>query len=532
MSTLLNSFSISKKILFPTLFTLFACSVGAILLMMSSRKAIELETEIGLKSQVEAAYNLLERIQKSSATTEEFLLHAKETLYGLRWGERQSGYLFLMSKQGELLIYPPDVTQEGNMSRNQKMLDAGKRSSPSLMVYPNAKPGTDDWYDKLTYAMPSTKGDWMLSGGAYLDRAQLQFQSKLRNMLITILAISGIVAIFVVMVRNSITKRVKYLMRALERIGERDLSQPLNIQGSDELAIVGMEICETQTLLKELMKEHSDIARSLSELSSNLDEGMRDTSVSITRQSQHVDELVGTMQEMSDAVQHVSSRVAEATQGTKDAHNMAHNGSGAIKACKTEINSLDEVLNQSSESIEKVEQEVQHIGSIVETIDAISEQTNLLALNAAIEAARAGESGRGFAVVADEVRQLAQRTQDATTEINGMIAGLQQGTKQSVEHMASSVKKAAQATQLADKAGEAFDSIYEQVGRLTDSNLQVSGATSQQEQLTNGINTELINIRNNLGDTDNVVKTLSSDSNKLKEHAHSMNSELQYYKGI
>ncbi len=61
-------------------------------------------------------------------------------------------------------------------------------------------------------------------------------------------------------------------------------------------------------------------------------------------------------------------------------------------------------------------------------------------MNAAIEAARAGEAGRGFAVVADEVRNLAQRTQQATVEIQDMIEGhLQSSANSAVELMEKSV---------------------------------------------------------------------------------------------
>jgi methyl-accepting chemotaxis protein len=204
----------------------------------------------------------------------------------------------------------------------------------------------------------------------------------------------------------------------------------------------------------------------------------------------------------SQSLAHNSSRVsADAASVAQLAQQARENSQlGQVELNNTiasmrHMGSRTQVVSSSITDLQASSQKIEHV---VRLIQDIANKINMLALNAAIEAARAGEHGKGFAVVSDEVRKLAEKTFEATQEIDDSVRGITRQTGLAVNNMNELVSDVqANVTQI-EQVGQRLTGILNSSSELSEQMDGIVQASNHSAQEVNTISNYLGEIQDEL----------------------------------
>lgn len=198
---------------------------------------------------------------------------------------------------------------------------------------------------------------------------------------------------------TNINASLKKANDVITKLAEGDLTQKITDVSRDE---IGQLLQNMQAFIEKL----KGIIESIVNGADNIADASNAMSETSQQMSQGTQEQAASAEEISSSMEQMASNIQQNTDNAQQTEKIAIKSAEDMRESSTAV-------NQTVDSMKKIADKIGIIGEI-------ARQTNLLALNAAVEAARAGDHGKGFAVVAAEVRKLAERSQIAAEEINGL----------------------------------------------------------------------------------------------------------------
>ena len=361
----------------------------------------------------------------------------------------------------------------------------------------DVRPAQKDYQDTLKSLV-----ELQFAGG----RALAEGGAKLANQSIVITGLLVVIAVVIggvggLTIARSIIVPARKAKDAAQAISSGDLSQHIDVQGSDELAQMLHAMRDMQTALSGVVASVSAAAGEVAQNSNEIAGSNVDLSDRTARSAE-------SLQNTAASVEQIASNLNGASELTRKAASIASKARQSASAGGT-------VVSQVVSTMEEISASSRKIGDIIGVIDGIAFQTNILALNAAVEAARAGEHGRGFAVVASEVRALAQRSAGAAREIKDLIV--------------ASTEQVGAGSRLVEQAGATMTQVVTGIQQVSGVVAEISASSREQSMGIEQVNMAIMQMDDTTQKNAAMVEQSTASAKALEDEAAHLNNAVRAF---
>lgn len=510
----------------------------AFISLFSLRTSLIEDRKVQTQFLVESAFGVLEnyyqRYKKGEITQLEAQQKALDNIRAMRYGD--SGYFWINDMQAVVVLHPIKPELEGqNLSESKdahgkklfsEFVATVARQKSGFVDYYWSKPGAPQPVPKLSYVKGFEPWNYVLGTGIYIDDVDEIYMQKVWEYgSISLAGIILVIFVSVFLIRD-IKNPITVLQQTMFHVQEKqDLTRRVDMSRKDELGDMGDSFNHMLEKFRDMLSHVNESITHLNETGNKMGEISRRTNSGIQRQHQQTELLASAMEQMLVAAEEVARGAVNAADAAYRANISAEDGENMVGDIILSINELAGDVSESAGIMQELKGDVENISSILAVIRGIADQTNLLALNAAIEAARAGEQGRGFAVVADEVRTLAQRTQEATEEIQSMIEQLQARSDTAGDAMSKGSERAVTSVKQVTEAGEALKQIHASITEINNMNAQIATAAEEQTAVANEMRSsikDISQVASNTATESEQIQRVNENLEKLTTESHQL----------
>ena len=388
-----------------------------------------------------------------------------------------------------------------------------------------------------------TGTNWVLVSYVPESAVFSELASLRTTMIVVAVVVLAVILVLMERMIHFMIKPIRSLTDSIVTMASGDFTVDIKTKGNDEITLMGHSMKEFTAAIRSMINDISNISETLkgqAESSTSVSGGLYEASL---KQSKNIDELNGTVDQLSASVQEIAesaTALAVVVSDTRDSSNNAEDkmnvtvevaeaGKNDMQKVGEAMGLIEQSINGLQESIDKVGAASQEINKIVGMIGEIADETNLLALNASIEAARAGDAGKGFAVVATEIGSLATNSNQSVQKIQTLINEVTSLVGETVDKAKGSVDEINTSSRLVHQAVATFDTIYDNivdankvVNDMAANMLKVAEVSTNVASITEEQAASAELISRNAGNIASESKNITDDSEKVAETARKL----------